>query len=51
MDPNTIPIMKKLIDTYTDERFKAVIKKLQEAWQEMNGKSTIVTKHHLLMAI
>jgi hypothetical protein len=42
--PNTIPILKKLLDTYTDEQFKAVIEKLLEQWQKKNEKGIIVTK-------
>jgi len=50
MDPNMIPFLKGLIDTYTDEQFKAAIKKLPEAWQDLNEKGIIVTKRQLLIA-
>ena len=36
MASNTIPILKNIIDTYTDEELKAIIKKLLEQWQEIN---------------
>jgi hypothetical protein len=51
MDPNTIPTLKNLLDTYTGEQFKAVIMKQPKAWQEINEKGTIVTKRQLLMAV
>ena len=51
MPLHTIPILKNLLDTYTDEQPKAVIKKLPEHWQEINEKGTIVTKRLLLMAV
>jgi hypothetical protein len=41
MAPNTIPIPKNIIDTYMDEQFKAVIKKLPKQWQE-----TKLKRHH-----
>jgi len=51
MDPNTIPILKNLLDAYTDDQLKAFIKKLPEAWQEINEKGTIVTKRQFRMAV
>ena len=50
MDPNKIPFLKGLLDTYTDEQLKATIKKLQEAWKDLNEKGTVVTTRQLLMA-
>jgi len=51
MAANTIPSLKNILDTYTDERFKAVINKLPETWQEIKEKGTMVTKRQLLMAV
>jgi hypothetical protein len=51
LDPNTIPILKNILDIYTDEQLKAPLKKLLEAWQDINEKGTIVTKLQLLMAL
>ena len=50
MDPIRIPYLKGLLDTYTDEQYKAAIAKLPEAWQDVNEKGTLVTKGLLLMA-
>jgi hypothetical protein len=50
-EPNTIPTLKKLLHTYTDEKCKEVIKNLPQAWQEINEKGTIFTKRQLQVAV
>ncbi len=40
----TIPILTQLLDTYTDEQYKEILKQIPKAWQETNGKGDIVTK-------
>jgi hypothetical protein len=50
MDPIRIIFLKGLLDTYTNEHFKATIKNLPEARQDLNEKGAIGTKRQLLMA-
>jgi hypothetical protein len=51
MDPIRTPFLKGLLDTYTDEQYKATIQKLPEAWQDLKEKDTVVTKRQLLIAV
>ena len=40
-----------LLDTYTNEQYKAVINNLPESWQYIDEKGTLVTKRQLTMAV
>jgi hypothetical protein len=49
-DPIRISFLKGLLEAYTDEQYKAAIKNLPDAWQDVNEKGKFVTKRQLLMA-
>ena len=47
----TIPIIKQLLDAYTDEHYKEIIQQLSGAWQETIEKGKIVTKRQMKMTL
>jgi len=43
-DPIRIPHLTELLDTYTDEQYKARINNLYDSWQDKNEKGALITK-------